>query len=126
MATDEMAEAWAAREAIQLAIRSEWSSVIIEGDCLVLISKLRGPERHLSPVGSVISDIHNLANSLVDFSFSCVKRIGNSAAHSLAKLVFASSSEESVLPRATLDIVNHEITKSPEKKLIHLGSKRKG
>ncbi|KAL0447178.1 UNVERIFIED_CONTAM: hypothetical protein Slati_1845700 [Sesamum latifolium] len=89
LASGEMAEAWAAREAVQLATHNAWPSVIIEGDCLVLISKLRVSDRDLSPVG-----------------FSFVKRIGNSVAH--AKLASVSLSEESVLPRETLDIVNFE------------------
>ncbi|KAL0296195.1 UNVERIFIED_CONTAM: hypothetical protein Sradi_6671600 [Sesamum radiatum] len=40
-------EALAAREAIQLAARRGWKSIIIEGDCAVLISKLRAVDQDL-------------------------------------------------------------------------------
>ncbi|KAL0457691.1 UNVERIFIED_CONTAM: hypothetical protein Slati_0396300 [Sesamum latifolium] len=64
MVSGEMAEAWAAREATQLALRRGWLMVVIEGDCLVLISKIRNATQDFSPVGPVISDIHKSASAL--------------------------------------------------------------
>ncbi|KAL0302708.1 UNVERIFIED_CONTAM: hypothetical protein Scaly_3023600 [Sesamum calycinum] len=49
--TGEVAKALAAWEAIQLAARRGWKSLIIEGDCVVLINKLRTVEGDLSSIG---------------------------------------------------------------------------
>ncbi|KAL0285703.1 UNVERIFIED_CONTAM: hypothetical protein Scaly_2811600 [Sesamum calycinum] len=48
--TGEVAKALAAWEAIQLAARRRWKSLIIEGDCVVLINKLRTVEGDLSSI----------------------------------------------------------------------------
>ncbi|KAL0359843.1 UNVERIFIED_CONTAM: hypothetical protein Sangu_0833700 [Sesamum angustifolium] len=53
----EVAEAWAAREAIQLALRHGWCRVVFEGDCVSLIRKLVNQQRDLSIVGPLVSDI---------------------------------------------------------------------
>lgn len=53
-----MAEAMATREAILLAWRKGWSSIIIEGDCASVVDKLQSPVSDLSVVGPIIRDIH--------------------------------------------------------------------
>ncbi|KAK4438503.1 hypothetical protein Salat_0184600 [Sesamum alatum] len=80
----EFAEALAAWEAIQLAACHGWTSVIIEGDCAVLVNKLRVVNRGLSPVGTIILDILRLVDCFAPCQFTCVKRNLNSVAHCLA------------------------------------------
>ncbi|KAK4412957.1 hypothetical protein Salat_2942900 [Sesamum alatum] len=58
----ELAEALAAWEAIQLAASHGWTSIIMEGDCAVLVNKLRAASRDLSPVGTIIIDILRMAD----------------------------------------------------------------
>ncbi|KAL0395125.1 UNVERIFIED_CONTAM: putative mitochondrial protein [Sesamum latifolium] len=109
MVSGEMAEAWAAREATQLALRRGWPMVVIEGDCLVLISKIRNATQDFSPVGPVISDIHKSASALSSCNFNFVKRSYNSVAHCLAKSANVASLEGDDLPLATLNLVNNEL-----------------
>ncbi|KAL0392972.1 UNVERIFIED_CONTAM: hypothetical protein Sradi_2520000 [Sesamum radiatum] len=79
--TGEVAKALAAWEAIQLAARRGWKSLIIEGDCVVLINKLRTVEGDLSSIGTVIFDILALVPIFSSCHFACVKRKLNSVAH---------------------------------------------
>ncbi|KAL0427994.1 UNVERIFIED_CONTAM: hypothetical protein Slati_2974200 [Sesamum latifolium] len=70
----ELDEAWAAREAVLLAIRKGWSSVIIEGDGATLITKLRASVTYLSAVGPILSDIIHFSACFQSYSFNFVKR----------------------------------------------------
>ncbi|KAL0447833.1 UNVERIFIED_CONTAM: hypothetical protein Slati_1911200 [Sesamum latifolium] len=109
MASGEMAEAWAAREETQLALRRGWPMVVIEGDCLVLISKIRNATQDFSPVGPVISDIHKSTCAFSSCNFSFVNRSCNSAAHCLAKSATVASLEGDDLPLVVLNLVNNEL-----------------
>ncbi|KAL0349669.1 UNVERIFIED_CONTAM: hypothetical protein Sradi_4116100 [Sesamum radiatum] len=80
----EMAEAVALREAVQLATRKGWRSVIFEGDCANLIKKLCAPGRDFSSIEPIIVDIHVLASQFLACCFSLVKRSGNVLPHSFA------------------------------------------
>ncbi|KAL0454593.1 UNVERIFIED_CONTAM: putative ribonuclease H protein [Sesamum latifolium] len=84
-ATSELVEAMVAREAVLLAVRHGWQSILIERDCAVLISKLRTAERDCSLVGPVTEDILTLATAFSACHFLFVKRECNSVAHALAK-----------------------------------------
>ncbi|KAK4381576.1 hypothetical protein Sango_2954200, partial [Sesamum angolense] len=77
----EVAKALAAWEAIQLAARRGWKSLIIVGDCVVLINKLRMVEGDLSSIGTVLFDILALVPIFSSCHFACVKRKLNSVAH---------------------------------------------
>ncbi|XP_011073061.1 uncharacterized protein LOC105158122 [Sesamum indicum] len=89
---DELAEAWAALEAIQLAIPQGWSSVILKGDCPTLITKLQSPNQDYSVVGTLVSNIQATVGAFSSWSFSFVKRICNADAHALAKSASSSAS----------------------------------
>ncbi|KAL0316154.1 UNVERIFIED_CONTAM: hypothetical protein Sradi_5493600 [Sesamum radiatum] len=104
----EIAEALAAREAIQLAARRGWKSIIIEGDCAVLISKLRAVDHDLSYIGTVIFDILRFVNLFTSCQFACVKRAFNSVAHCLAKSAVGMLEGVDDLPSSALDIVISE------------------
>ncbi|KAL0403885.1 UNVERIFIED_CONTAM: putative mitochondrial protein [Sesamum radiatum] len=80
----ELAEAWVAREAIQLDVRYGWRRVILEGDCAVLIRKLGSRTEDLSPLGPLVNDILGFSNSFLSCQFSWIPRLGNGVAHFLA------------------------------------------
>ncbi|KAL0443155.1 UNVERIFIED_CONTAM: hypothetical protein Slati_2038200 [Sesamum latifolium] len=84
----EIAKALAAREAIRLALRRGWRSIIIEGDCASLIRKLQVSDPDFSQIGTVVMDIRMLASSFCSCSFQFVKRACNAAAHYLAQILF--------------------------------------
>ncbi|KAK4409872.1 hypothetical protein Sango_0060200 [Sesamum angolense] len=81
----ELAEALAAREAVQLALCRGWQYVIVEGHCSSLISKLLSPSRELSPTGPITVDILKLVSNFRSCSFQLISRTCNSVAHRLAK-----------------------------------------
>ncbi|KAL0360571.1 UNVERIFIED_CONTAM: hypothetical protein Sradi_3741600 [Sesamum radiatum] len=94
----EMVEAFAAREAILLALRLGWPRVILEGDCANLHLKLVSRLPDCSALGPIIRDIKYLVSSFVACSFSLIRRSGNKVAHCLARRASISGSEGSCIP----------------------------
>ncbi|KAL0285140.1 UNVERIFIED_CONTAM: hypothetical protein Sangu_2792800 [Sesamum angustifolium] len=80
----ELAEAWVAREAVQLDVRKGWRKVVIEGDCASLIHKLADSIRDFSHLDPIVADILIYAENFHFCLFSWVKRSGNVVAHHLA------------------------------------------
>ncbi|KAG8377325.1 hypothetical protein BUALT_Bualt08G0021500 [Buddleja alternifolia] len=70
--TPEVAEALVAVEALKPGISRGWRDVVLEGDCLSLIRRLRSPALDLSPIGSIIDDCFLLVASFNSVSFSFV------------------------------------------------------
>ncbi|XP_012830540.1 PREDICTED: uncharacterized protein LOC105951636 [Erythranthe guttata] len=91
-------EAMAALKALTMARDKGWLDVIIEGDCLQVITALQKGERDLSSFGTLVEDCLWLAQNLSSCSFSFVKRMGNKLAHAIAHLSYTDSIEGSVLP----------------------------
>ncbi|KAL0325489.1 UNVERIFIED_CONTAM: putative mitochondrial protein [Sesamum radiatum] len=83
--TAELAEAFAAREAIRLARRHQWRRVILEGDCSTLLHKLSNALPDFSVASTVIEDVRSVSSLVESLSFSLVLRCANSAADFLAK-----------------------------------------
>ncbi|KAL0439589.1 UNVERIFIED_CONTAM: hypothetical protein Slati_2441900 [Sesamum latifolium] len=81
----EVAEAWAARIAIQLAHRFGWTNIILEGDCASVHSHLSSPGACSSAISPIVFDIISLSTSFNSCVFSLVRRTGNTVAHSLAR-----------------------------------------
>ncbi|KAL0404066.1 UNVERIFIED_CONTAM: putative mitochondrial protein [Sesamum radiatum] len=81
----EVAEGVAARAAALLTQRKEWREIIIEGDCLGLINKLKSSNVDFSTMGPIILDIKNALISCPSFAFSFTSRNNNRFAHTLAK-----------------------------------------
>ncbi|KAL0456240.1 UNVERIFIED_CONTAM: hypothetical protein Slati_0963200 [Sesamum latifolium] len=107
----ELAEAWAAREAVLLALRRGWRSVMVEGDCENLIRKLYARNRDLSPVGPIVTDVLHLSNHFQSCSFLLVKHSSNVVAHFFAKSAQGSVEGDSNIPptavhRVSLDILS--------------------
>ena len=63
-----------------------FSSVILEGDCLSLYSKLKKQDCSNIELGTLIQDIFNLACRSKFFAFNHVKRMKNRMTHTLAHL----------------------------------------
>lgn len=80
-----VAEAYAARLALQLAKSHGWTHIHVEGDCLEIIQALndRNGER-LQVFGSVIDACFELLQSFAAFKFSFIRRVGNCLAPALA------------------------------------------
>ncbi|KAL0316742.1 UNVERIFIED_CONTAM: hypothetical protein Sradi_5552400 [Sesamum radiatum] len=86
----EIAEALAAREAVDLAIRHGWSKVLIEGDCLSLINKLNSSDLDQSYTRPLVQDIKLATSFSSTLSFAHVVRNNNTMAHKLATRAGAS------------------------------------
>ncbi|KAL0455129.1 UNVERIFIED_CONTAM: hypothetical protein Slati_0852100 [Sesamum latifolium] len=82
-----VAEAWAARIAIQLAHFFGWTNIMIESDCAYLHSQLICSTTLSSCIGPIVFDILSLAAGFNDCCFSLVRRTGNSVAHYLVRRV---------------------------------------
>ncbi|KAL0282834.1 UNVERIFIED_CONTAM: putative mitochondrial protein [Sesamum angustifolium] len=91
----EMVEAFAAREAILLALRFGWRRIIIEGDSANLLLKLSEPSPDCSVLGPIVRDIKLLAFGFDQCLFSLVRRSGNKIAHCLARRASVFASEGS-------------------------------
>ncbi|KAL0434502.1 UNVERIFIED_CONTAM: hypothetical protein Slati_2784500 [Sesamum latifolium] len=86
LGSGELVEALAAREVVPLALRRGWRSVVFESDCANLVKKLQAPGKDLSFIGSIVSDVHNLASCLRYCRFSLLKQSANSVAHFIAQI----------------------------------------
>ncbi|KAK4392664.1 putative 1-phosphatidylinositol-3-phosphate 5-kinase FAB1D [Sesamum angolense] len=86
----EIAEALAAREAIDLAIRHGWNRILIEGDCLNLINKLNSSEPDQSYTNPLVNNNRIAASLCSDLDFIHVSRNNNTIAHKLATRAGAS------------------------------------
>ena len=82
----ELEEARACIFKIHTAQQQGLQQVIIEGDCLALIMKLRKKQRPTGNVGRLVDDILKLSSNFNFCAFSFVKRNGNKIAHALAHL----------------------------------------
>ena len=80
-----LAEAMGARYALELAGRSGFAHVALEGDSLEVINAVKTRGSGLSPSFRIFSDIITLASSLESFFISHIKRAGNVVAHLLAR-----------------------------------------
>jgi hypothetical protein len=80
-----MAEAMAAREAVQLGRFLGGRRFILEGDALEVVSALRKEEDSMGSIGQIINDMKILMNDGAQWKVQHVRREGNRAAHTLAK-----------------------------------------
>ncbi|KAK4394012.1 hypothetical protein Sango_1872000 [Sesamum angolense] len=102
----ELAETWAAREAIQLAVRKDWRSVVIEGDCAPLIQKLCSGVRYFSSIGPIVYEILSFVECLLHCHFNWVQRSGNEVAHFLAQTTTSYVEGDSVVPPSVLGLLS--------------------
>ena len=81
----EEAEALACRKAIEFAVDTSFSDLIIEGDNIEVIKAISSARDNGSRLGHIYEDIRCLAASLRDWSTSWVRRNANTVAHSLSQ-----------------------------------------
>lgn len=81
----ELAEALVAHRAVVFAQEMSIFKVLIEGDCLRVISALKVPAGCHTLYGNIVEDTHRLASQFQICSFSHVRRRGNMLAHALAR-----------------------------------------
>ncbi|KAL0292492.1 UNVERIFIED_CONTAM: hypothetical protein Sradi_6986500 [Sesamum radiatum] len=103
--TAEIAEAYAAREAVRLAIRHRWRWVVFEGDCESLLLKLSAAQQDCSLISPLVYDTWFLSRQLESISFSLVRRAGNSAADFLAKHALNLTGDGSWLPHGFASVL---------------------
>ncbi|KAL2920760.1 hypothetical protein RDABS01_012251, partial [Bienertia sinuspersici] len=89
----EVAEALAARVGLEVARRFSLNKVWLESDSLNVVKKVNTKAMGFSPLFLVINDIVELSNSFHTFSFSHVRRAGNTVAHLAARGDTKGSSE---------------------------------
>ncbi|KAL0449788.1 UNVERIFIED_CONTAM: putative ribonuclease H protein [Sesamum latifolium] len=94
----ELAEVFAAREAICLAQKYQWHQVILEGDCSSVLDKLFEARPNFSISSPLIADTRSLCSLLNSVSFSHVLRSGNVAADFLASSALNQVGDSSLLP----------------------------
>lgn len=82
----DVAEAYAARHAMQISMEAGLQGLILESDSLKLISHLNRGLIESSSFGFLVADILKLLSRCLVFSCKHVKRGGNKVAHKLAHL----------------------------------------
>lgn len=85
-ANAEIEEARACLFGIQAVGEAGYDNLIIEGDCLQLIQKLRSSQPLDNFVGLLVQDIQAYARRFSFLSWSYVKRGGNKVAHDMAHM----------------------------------------
>ncbi|CAI9760756.1 unnamed protein product [Fraxinus pennsylvanica] len=86
VADPEMIEFLAVLRGLQLIMPMGISHLVIESDCLLVVSQLNDVESiTTSPWGSIIADIRRLLFSFMDVTICHVSRLGNGVAHELAR-----------------------------------------
>ena len=79
-------EALACRRAIEFAMEKGLQQVIFKGDSATVLNCIQAGSPCLAPFGNAIEDSISLASHLSHYSFSHVRRKGNTMADKLAKL----------------------------------------
>lgn len=81
-----MVEAMAIKEALSWAKDRQWSSVILESDCLLVVQLIRSATPMKSRFGQVIEDCRRLRSGFNNFELYFIKRSANMSAHELAQV----------------------------------------
>lgn len=108
-----MAEAMAARYAIELAYRFGFMHLVLEGDALAVVRAVELKQIGSAPLFQIYDDIAHWRSEFVHFSVSHVKRAGNVVAHLLARwrclcnseLVWLDNFPQSVTTLVELDLI---------------------
>lgn len=83
----EIAEAKALLLALKLACHYGLQRVVVESDCLSLVSRLNKAALYFTELDNLLEDILLACSRLVSVQWLHVKREGNIVAHNLAKLL---------------------------------------
>jgi ribonuclease HI len=86
-----IAEAIAARRAVEFCIEVEVQEVIFEGDSMLVVKAIQDSQPNWLPYGQIIDDIKWVMGSLRRWKIRHVKRDANKAAHELSKFATRNS-----------------------------------
>ncbi|KAK6132177.1 hypothetical protein DH2020_034078 [Rehmannia glutinosa] len=78
------AEAMAAREAVFFALENGWRSIVVEGDCLAVITGISEAGDKFSVESPIYHDIRVLLGDFQSYTLRHVRRNANSVAHRIA------------------------------------------
>lgn len=84
-ASAELAEFFAAKEALIFAIEAGSREAVVEGDCKAVINAIRALEEGVSSGGVIVVDIARIGRMCYILNFSFVRREGHGVAHFFAK-----------------------------------------
>ena len=93
VASNEEGEVLACRKALEFAIDSGFTKIVLEGDNAKVMKLLMSPQVNRPRLGHIYEDIHTLASSFRSLTISWVKRGANAVAHSLAQFATQVDSE---------------------------------
>lgn len=82
----DVAEAMAARHAMKVAVEAGLRNIVLESDCLKLITHLKKGLLENSGFSLIVKDILLFRSSNVSLAFNHVRREGNRVAHQLAQM----------------------------------------
>ena len=91
----EEAEVLACRKALEFALNSGFSNLVVEGDNVMVMKAIVSPHLNRSRLGHIYDDISTLALGFRSFYVNCIKRNANAVAHCLAR--YASQLAEDVV-----------------------------
>ncbi|KAK8952445.1 hypothetical protein KSP39_PZI004212 [Platanthera zijinensis] len=101
-----VAEALAARLAIEMAVTNGWTSVVVEGDCATVIHHLATLTVPFSLDRPIIRDALALARSIPTIEFVFARRSCNRVAHAIASASFLGPRS---LPDSVLDLIQKDL-----------------
>lgn len=82
----DVAEAYAARRGLLVALEAGMTNLVLESDCLKLVLHIQRGHIECSSFGMMVADILELSGRCIAFLCKHVKREGNRVAHKLAHL----------------------------------------
>ena len=82
-----LAEAISCRNALQWLLKNSFQKVIVESDCLLLVSAVNSTANYLFVVGLIFKDCKELLQGLSESSLVFTHRSVSQAAHLLARAV---------------------------------------
>ncbi|KAK6162987.1 hypothetical protein DH2020_002828 [Rehmannia glutinosa] len=78
------AEALAARDDVYFAKENGWRNIVVEGDCLAVITGISEPDDNFSVESPIYQDIRSLLGDFQSYSLRYARRNANSVAHRIA------------------------------------------
>lgn len=105
----ELAEAMGFREALSWLKTHNWSSIILETDCLLVIQALRSNVSMLSYFGDVILECKSMLTMSNNVSCLFVKRSANNVAHAIAKASYSPADrifKDGEFPSSNLNVIH--------------------
>ncbi|XP_059445149.1 uncharacterized protein LOC132176993 [Corylus avellana] len=79
-------EAMTVLAAVEFSKEQNFHDIILEGDSLLVVQALKDPKHSLCPFGHIIDDAQTLLGTRRSWMVRHVRRLGNQAAHGLAKM----------------------------------------